>query len=135
MLFAIVYPVPISREQHCSVLHHLHLTLSCRASSYLYGHLPTATHSECSRIIYVYKEEKIKFTYCSARKYLFCLTTAITTNLRLWSRHQWCRRTMSASEFMIKDAFSEPMKPSVQGFLGPDKLAAVLAPGMKDDIY
>ena len=27
------------------------------------------------------------------------------------------------------------MKPSIQGLLGPDKLKAVLVPGMKDDIY
>ena len=27
------------------------------------------------------------------------------------------------------------MTPTVQGFLGPDKLSAVLVPGMRDDIY
>ena len=27
------------------------------------------------------------------------------------------------------------MKPTIQGLLGPDKLQAVLVPGMKDDIY
>ena len=32
-------------------------------------------------------------------------------------------------------AFGDPMKPTVQGLLGPDKLQAVLVPGMKDDIY
>ena len=40
-----------------------------------------------------------------------------------------------ASEFTIQGAFGDPMKPSVQGLLGPDKLPAVLVPGMKDDIY
>ena len=27
------------------------------------------------------------------------------------------------------------MKPTIQGLLGPDKLQAVLVPGMKDDMY
>ena len=40
-----------------------------------------------------------------------------------------------ASTYTIQGAFGEPMTPTVQGFLGPDKLPAVLVPGMKDNIY
>ena len=40
-----------------------------------------------------------------------------------------------ASDFTIQGAFGDPMRPSVQGLLGPDKLPAVLVPGMKDDMY
>ena len=35
----------------------------------------------------------------------------------------------------VQGAFGDPMKPSTEGLLGPDKLKAVLVPGMKDDIY
>ena len=49
---------------------------------------------------------------------------------------QWKMSDISASsEVTIQGAFGDPMKPSVQGLLGPDKLQAVLVPGMKDDIY
>ena len=41
----------------------------------------------------------------------------------------------ASSEVTIQGAFGDPMKPTVQGLLGPDKLQAVLVPGMKDDIY
>ena len=40
-----------------------------------------------------------------------------------------------ADEVTIQGAFGEPMKPTIQGLFGPDKLQAVLVPGMKDDIY
>ena len=40
-----------------------------------------------------------------------------------------------SSEVTIQGAFGDPMKPTVQELLGPDKLQAVLVPGMKDDIY
>ena len=40
-----------------------------------------------------------------------------------------------ADEVTIQGAFGDPMKPSIQGLLGPDKLQAVLVPGMKDHIY
>ena len=40
-----------------------------------------------------------------------------------------------ASTYAIQGAFGEPMTPTVQGFIGPDKLLAVLDPGMKDDMY
>ena len=40
-----------------------------------------------------------------------------------------------ADEVTVQGAFGDPMKPSIQGLLGPDKLQAVLVPGMKDDIY
>ena len=50
--------------------------------------------------------------------------------------HQWKMTDISqASEVIIQGAFGEPMKPTVQGLLGPDMLQAVLVPGMKDDIY
>ena len=39
----------------------------------------------------------------------------------------------ASSEVTIQGAFGDPMKPTVQGLLGPDKLQAVLVPGMKDD--
>ena len=49
---------------------------------------------------------------------------------------QWKMLDISASsEVTIQCAFGDPMKPTVQGLLGPDKLQAVLVPGMKDDIY
>ena len=49
---------------------------------------------------------------------------------------QWKMSDISASsEVTIQSAFGDPMKPTVQGLLGPDKLQAVLVPGMKDDIY
>ena len=49
---------------------------------------------------------------------------------------QWKMSDISASsEVTIQGAFGDPMKPTVQGLLGPDKLQAVLVPGMKDDIY
>ena len=41
----------------------------------------------------------------------------------------------ASSEVTIQGAFGDPMKPTVRGLLGPDKLQAVLVPGMKDDIY
>ena len=41
----------------------------------------------------------------------------------------------ASSEVTIQGAFGEPMRPTVQGLLGPDKLQAVLVPGMRDDIY
>ena len=50
--------------------------------------------------------------------------------------HQWKMTDISqASEVIIQGAFGEPMKPTVQGLLGPDMLRAVLVPGMKDNIY
>ena len=49
---------------------------------------------------------------------------------------QWKMTDISqASEATIQGAFEEPMKPTVQGLLGPDMLDAVLVPGIKDDIY
>ena len=49
---------------------------------------------------------------------------------------QWKMSDISASsEVTIQGAFGDPMKPTVQELLGPDKLQAVLVPGMKDDIY
>ena len=41
----------------------------------------------------------------------------------------------ASSQVTIQGAFGDSMKPTVQGLLGPDKLQAVLVPGMKDDIY
>ena len=41
----------------------------------------------------------------------------------------------ASSEVTKQGAFGDPMKPTVQGLLGPDKLQAILVPGMKDDIY
>ena len=41
----------------------------------------------------------------------------------------------ASSEVTIQGAFGNPMKSTVQGLFGPDKLQAVLVPGMKDDIY
>ena len=50
--------------------------------------------------------------------------------------HQWKVTDLSqASEVTIQGAVGEPMKPTVQGLLGPDMLRAVLVPGMKDNIY
>ena len=40
-----------------------------------------------------------------------------------------------ASDVTIQGAFGEPMQPSVQGLLGPDKLQAVLVLDTEDDIY
>ena len=49
---------------------------------------------------------------------------------------QWKMTNLSASsEVTIRGAYGEPMKPTVQGLLGPDKLPAVLVPGMRDDTY
>lgn len=49
---------------------------------------------------------------------------------------QWKMTDISrASTYIILGAFGEPMIPTAQGFLGPEKLSAVLVPGMKDDIY
>ena len=49
---------------------------------------------------------------------------------------QWKMSDISASsEVTIQGAFGDPMKPTVQGLLEPDKLQAVLVPGMRDDIY
>ena len=49
---------------------------------------------------------------------------------------QWKMTDISqASDVTIQGAFGEPMKPTVQGLLGHDKLPAVLVPGMKDNIY
>ena len=35
----------------------------------------------------------------------------------------------------IQGAFGDSMRPYVQGFIGREKLPAVLVPGMKDDVY
>ena len=43
--------------------------------------------------------------------------------------------TSRSSTYSVQGAFGEPMTPTVQGFLGSDKLPAVLVPGMRDDIY
>ena len=40
-----------------------------------------------------------------------------------------------SSTSSVQGVFGDPMTPTVQGFLGPDKLPAVLVPGMRDDIY
>ena len=49
---------------------------------------------------------------------------------------QWKMTDISrSSTYSIQGAFGDPMTPTVQGFLGPDKLPAVLVPGMRDDIY
>ena len=49
---------------------------------------------------------------------------------------QWKMTDISrSSTYSVQGAFGEPMTPTVQGFLGPDKLPAVLVPGMRDDIY
>ena len=46
---------------------------------------------------------------------------------------QWEMTDISrASSYTIQGAFGEPMTPTVQGFLGPDKLPAVLVPGKKE---
>ena len=37
-----------------------------------------------------------------------------------------------ASSYIVQGAFGEPMTPTVQRFLGPDKLPAVLVPGKND---
>ena len=48
---------------------------------------------------------------------------------------QWKMTDISqASDVTIQGAFWEPMKPTVQGLLGSDKLPTVIVPGMKDDI-
>ena len=50
--------------------------------------------------------------------------------------HQWkITNTEQAPEVTTQGAFGDSMKPSIQGLLGPDKLQAVLVPGMKDEIY
>ena len=49
---------------------------------------------------------------------------------------QWKITDISrSSTYSVQGAFGDPMTPTVQGFLGPDKLPAVLVPGMRDDIY
>ena len=49
---------------------------------------------------------------------------------------QWKMTDISrSSTYSVQGAFGDPMTPTVQGFLGPDKLPAVLVPGMRDDIY
>ena len=49
---------------------------------------------------------------------------------------QWKMTDISrSSTYSVQGAFGEPMTPTVQGFLEPDKLPAVLVPGMRDDIY
>ena len=40
-----------------------------------------------------------------------------------------------SSTYSVQGAFGDPMTLTVQGFLGPDKLSAVLVPGMRNDIY
>ena len=48
---------------------------------------------------------------------------------------QWKMTDISrSSTYSVQGAFGEPMTPTVQGFLGPDKLPAILVPGMRDDI-
>ena len=43
---------------------------------------------------------------------------------------QWKMTDISrSSTYSVQGAFGEPMTPTVQGFLGPDKLPAVLVPG------
>ena len=50
--------------------------------------------------------------------------------------HQWkITNIEQAAEVTIQCAFGDPMRPTIQGLLGLDKLQAVLVPGMKDDIY
>ena len=45
---------------------------------------------------------------------------------------QWKMTDISrSSTYSVQGAFGEPMTPTVQGFLGPDKLPAVLVPGMR----
>ena len=41
----------------------------------------------------------------------------------------------SSSTYSEQGVFGDPMTPTIQGFLGPDKLPAVLVPRMRDDIY
>ena len=49
---------------------------------------------------------------------------------------QWKMTDISRlSTYSVQGAFGDPMTPTVQGFLRPDKLPAVLVPGMRDDIY
>ena len=49
---------------------------------------------------------------------------------------QWKMTDISrSSTYSVQGAFGDPMTPTVQGLLGPDKLPAVLVPGMRDDIY
>ena len=50
-------------------------------------------------------------------------------------QHWKITNIQQADEVTVQGAFGDPMKPSIQGLLGPDKLKAVLVPGMKDDIY
>ena len=72
---------------------------------------------------------------------VICTTTTIIANTGLgcwyqWRRQQWkITNIEQADEVTIQGAFGDPMKPSIQGLLGPDKLQAVLVPGMKDHIY
>ena len=49
---------------------------------------------------------------------------------------QWKMTDISrSSTYSVQGVFGDPMIPTVQGFLGPDELPAVLVPGMRDDIY
>ena len=49
---------------------------------------------------------------------------------------QWKLTDISRmSSMSIQGAFGDSMQPSLQGFLGREKLPAVLVPGVKDDIY
>ena len=49
---------------------------------------------------------------------------------------QWKMTDISrSSTYSIQGAFGEPMTPTVQGFLGPDKLPAALVLEMRDDVY
>ena len=48
---------------------------------------------------------------------------------------QWKLTDISRmSSMSIQGAFGDSMRPSLHGFLGREKLPAVLVPGMKDDI-
>ena len=49
---------------------------------------------------------------------------------------QWKMTDISrSSTYSVKGAFGESMTPTMQEFLGPDKIPAFLVPGMIDDIY
>ena len=49
---------------------------------------------------------------------------------------QWKLTDISRmSSMSIQDAFGDPMRPSLQGLLGRERLPAVPVPRMKDDIY
>ena len=49
---------------------------------------------------------------------------------------QWKMTDISrSSTYSIRGAFGEPLTPTVQGFLGPYMLRAVLVLGMRDDMY